>query len=84
MQITFFEDDTSILKAGPRNQCELQLNLYRTNNWFSCHKMSLKFQNCEVMNVGIGTPGELALKNKKLDELNTCNYFGVYLNKKLL
>ena len=83
-KIPIFADDTSIVKAGPRNQCFLQTDLDRINNWFCYNKLSLNISKCEVVNFGIGIPNDLTLNNEKLPKRNSCKYLGVYLDKKLL
>ena len=81
-KIAIFADDISIVKAGPRNQCFLQSDLDRINNWFCYNKLSLNISKCEVVNFGIGIPNDLTLNNEKLPKRNSCKYLGVYLDKK--
>ena len=85
-RIAMFADDNSIVKAGPRNQCFLQTDLDRINNWFCYNKLSLNISKCEVVNFGIGIPNDLitTFNNEKLPKRNSCKYSGVYLDKKLL
>ena len=83
-KIAIFADNTSIVKAGPRNQCFLQTDLDRINNWFCHNKLSLNISECEVVNFGIGIPNDLTLNNEKLPKRNSCKYLGVCLEKKLL
>ena len=82
-KIAIFADDTSIVKAGPRNQCFLQTDSDRINNWFCYNKLSLIISKCEVVNFGIGIPNDLTLNNEKLPKRNSCKYLGVHLDKKL-
>ena len=76
-KIAIFADDISIVKAGPRNQCFLQTDLDRINNWFCYNKLSLNISKCEVVNFGIGIPNDLTLNNEKLPKRNSCKYLGV-------
>ena len=83
-KIAIFADDTSIVKGGPRNQCNFQTDLDRLYNWFSDNQLSLNIPKCEVMNFGVGTTKDLTLTNEKLPMQNACQYLGVYLDKKLI
>ena len=83
-QIAMFAGDTSIAKASPQNQCNLQTDLDRLNHCFAYNKLSLNLPEYEVMKFGVGTRTDFTLTNDKLSKRNACEYLGVYLGKKLL
>ena len=55
-KIATFAGDTSMVKAGPRNQGFPRPDLDRINNWFCYNKLSINIPKWGVMNFGIDVP----------------------------
>ena len=53
-QIAIFADDTSVVKAGKRKECQIQEEIDKMAVCFRSNRMTVNASKCKVMNFGLG------------------------------
>ena len=76
-KLALFADDTSVIKAGNRNDISIEEDINSLTNWFTKNKLSVNLDKCEVVPFGSGKPLEITMMSKKIPFNKSCRYLGV-------
>ena len=55
-KLAMFADDTSVIKAGNRNDISIEEDTNPLTHWFTKNKLSVNLDKCEVVPFGSGKP----------------------------
>ena len=82
-KLALFADDTSVIKAGNRNDISIEEDINSLTNWFTKNKLSVNLDKCEVVPFGSGKPLEITMMSKKIPFNKSCRYLGVHIDSRL-
>ena len=83
-QITVFTDDTSLVIARKRKECQIQRDIEKMAVWFTWSKLTVNASKCEVLNFGLGVQQCIAPMNQKVPWKTSCKYLGLHIDCKML
>ena len=82
-QIAKFADDTSLVKAGKRKECQIQEDIDKMAVWFTSNRLTVNASKCEVMNFGLRGQQFITLMNQKIPQKDSCKYLGLHVDDKM-
>ena len=63
-KIALFADDTSLVKAGKKNECKIIRDINLITDWYTSNKLSVNIDNCEGLTFGSGELDEVKIMGK--------------------
>ena len=82
-QIAMLADDTSLVNAGKRKECQTQEDIDKMAVWFTWNRLAVNASKCEVMNYGLGGKQLITLMNQKIPQKTLCKYLGLHIDDKM-
>ena len=79
-QIEMFADDTSLVEAGKRKECQIQEDIDKMAVWLASNRLTVNASKSGVRVFGQRRQQYITLKKQKVPKKTSCKYLGLHIN----